>query len=79
MEATDVTRPICTAAQPAPKGVPVFPGARYAHTAHPGWEHPDVDTSEFVVSGGVVPDPELAKIAFRPQTHRQCRHCGGTL
>jgi hypothetical protein len=73
-------KPICTQAEPAPKGEPIFPGARYAHTARPDWDHPDVDTNISVISGGFVSDPEHPiKNAFVPTEHHQCRHCGGNL
>lgn len=71
-------KPICTAEQPAPKGEPIFPGARYAHIARPDWEHPDVETSVSVTSGGVFAEPPIED-AFRPVEHRQCKHCGGNL
>jgi hypothetical protein len=73
-------KPVCTQGQPAPKGEPIFPGARYAHTARHDWEHPDVDVSEMVFSGGFesYPDQPIEN-AFRPVEHHQCRHCGGNL
>lgn len=73
-------KPICTADSPAPKGEPIFPGARYAHTARTDWEHPDVEVSEAVISGGLYHDPDHPIVdAFRPIEFRQCRHCGGNL
>jgi hypothetical protein len=76
----EAKKPICTQEQPAPKGEPIFPGARYAHTARRDWRHPDVDTNISVVSGGLYEDPDHPiKDAFRPVEHRQCRHCGGNV
>jgi hypothetical protein len=75
-----VMKPTCSKEQPAPKGEPIFPGARYAHTARPDWEHPEFDTNISVISGGLYEDPDHPiKDAFRPVEHRQCRHCGGNV
>jgi hypothetical protein len=73
-------KPVCSQVQPAPKGEPIFPGARAAHIARPDWDHPDVEITSIVISGGFVSDPhnQIAN-AFRPIPHAQCRHCGGNV